>query len=91
MMQEIPRGLSKKVQHEPLDWNHPLKPGAVKFDPSRQTQLETEIAAIITRRDGNPEAAARRILHISRLTKALTLLEEHERLMRPRPESSDAR
>jgi hypothetical protein len=55
-------------------------------------KLQADIEAIIIARQGNPGAAARRILLIPRIREALFGLEQREAQLQPRAtESSDLR
>lgn len=70
-----PLTVSRK-REEPVDWNRPLVGGPVKIEPHNPTVLEAEIEAVILARQDNPKAAARRILHVPRIAKALKLLDD---------------
>lgn len=76
---------------DPIDTS---KLGPIKHDPTRPTNLEAEIEAIIVARMGNPGAAARRIVLIPRIRDALFYLSQRESMGVPIaafPESSDLR
>lgn len=75
--------------HEPLDSS---TLGPIRFDPSRPTVLEAEIKAVIgeAMETMDYDRAARRILKIDRIRRALSLLNTIDN-PRPTPHSSDAR